>query len=266
MSNSLLRGHTLQAALSLLGEKGPAGLDFYAASPHLTISAHEPTDTLPLARALSNHGLSIRCFTLAPYRYDLCYAPDSPAGQASLTYFARAVEAARKLSAGLVVLPAGQGEADRDIHQRRAHVMESLAHLTALGQGMPLAVEVPFAPPRGKTLWQTDFLQQVANTLPSLSFAFNTRMLLLSPEGWAQWLHAAAGRIALIRLADGHWHGEKPWGEGVVFHPALKDILQEAGPACILSARLQAEMDAQTAEHWHAIHSNALSAALRDAA
>lgn len=260
VSNSLLRGHTLQAALDVIASFGPASLDFYAASPHLSITLQDKPNTDRLAEALKHHGLTLRCFTPAAYRYDLCYSPESPAGRASLLHFSRAIDAADALNAELVVLIAGRGEADIDMHQRQQHVLENLQRLTKQQHHAKLAVEIPFCEPSENAMWQPSFLSQMANALPSIHFAFNTRMLLLSLDGWQQWLQAAEGRIAIIRLADGHWHGEKTWGEGIVHIASLKDILQASSPTCWVSTRLHTELDAQTAEEWYIKHLHAAQA------
>ena len=51
---------------------------------------------------------------------------------------------------------------------------------------------------------------------PALGVCLDTNVMSANGDTVADWLSLFPGRIGLVRLCDGNWHGWRAWGDGVL--------------------------------------------------
>ena len=51
---------------------------------------------------------------------------------------------------------------------------------------------------------------------PALGVCLDTNVMSANGDTVANWLSLFPGRIGLVRLCDGNWHGWRAWGDGVL--------------------------------------------------
>lgn len=51
---------------------------------------------------------------------------------------------------------------------------------------------------------------------PALGVCLDTNIMSANGDTVTDWLSLFPGRIGLVRLCDGNWHGWRAWGDGVL--------------------------------------------------
>ena len=80
-----------------------------------------------------------------------------------------------------------------------------------MGAETPLIAEAPVL----NTARQLSRMLAQVNS-PALGLCLDTNIMSANGDTVTDWLSLFPGRIGLVRLCDGNWHGWRAWGDGVL--------------------------------------------------
>lgn len=211
-------------------------LDFVPQTPHFWLGHTEGDDPAALRAAFDAVSLAVSVLTPPVYRYAIT-ADKEPQRGATRSYYINALGLARALGADRVVLGASGACWDvpnetllrsarammEDLCDEAARQGVTLLLCPVMGAETPLIAESPVL----------STLEQVAAMLdevdhPNLAAALDTNVMSAAGESILQWFGRLGGRIRLVRMTDGNYHGWRAIGEGVLpmihYAEQLRDV------------------------------------------
>ncbi len=256
-SNQQYSRYPLSRFCSSMAQLGLNRLDFVPQVPHFWCGHTGYESTAGLKAALAEAGLAVSALTPPPYRYSIT-APDGKQRMATLDYYRHCIALAAELGAGQVVVGAAGACWDLDpavLRRNAADMLLTLARLArdagirllfspVMGPDAPLLAESPILGTAAETAELLDWLDQ-----PSLGVCLDTNVMSVWGGDLPTWFRLLGGRIRLVRLCDGNYHGYRAWGDGCLPMERYLRQLDEAGYAGDLSLLLPGERYVEDPEY-----------------
>lgn len=223
-SNGQYSRFPLPVFLESMQRLGLRRLDFVPQVPHFFCGYRGHADVAPLRAALQGADLQVSVLTPPPYRCSLT-APAGEQRDATVGYYDSCIRLAAELDCHRLVLSAAGACWDLPPQELTEHAAAMLTHLchTAQVEGVKLLLapvmgaETPLiaeAPVLNTARQLSQMLAWVDS--PALGVCLDTNVMSANGDTVADWLSLFPGRIGLVRLCGGNWHGWRAWGDGVL--------------------------------------------------